>query len=108
VADAVQANLIKRRQSDAKRNAALPAHLDTSLAALVDYCDFRELQEIITLKANWPHFSGRFGDKEALNRRFDHVADLRNALRHSRVVGDITRQEGEAAIAWFNQTLGLV
>ena len=37
--------------------------------------------------------------------QFDQLAELRNGIRHSRAVTDITRKEGEAAILWFNQLL---
>ena len=46
---------------------------------------------------------GRFGNKEMLGRRFGQLADLRNGIRHSRSVDEITRKEGEAAILWFEQ-----
>jgi hypothetical protein len=31
------------------------------------------------------------------------LAELRNALRHTRTVDEITRKEGEAALIWFKQ-----
>jgi len=33
------------------------------------------------------------------------LANLRNSIRHSRAVDEITRKDGEAAIAWFEQVL---
>ena len=35
----------------------------------------------------------------------DQLADLRNCIRHSRAVDEITRKEGEAALLWFQQGL---
>jgi hypothetical protein len=107
VAEPVRENLLKRRLGDAKRNAFLPQRSDDALADLVEYCDFRELQEIVTSKANWAAFSSQFGDKDTLTTNFNHLADLRNSLRHSRNVGDVTLREGEAAIEWFKGLLGL-
>jgi hypothetical protein len=54
----------------------------------------------------WPHFEAAFANKEALAAKFDQLAELRNSIRHSRSVTEITRMEGEAAILWFNQVLG--
>jgi hypothetical protein len=38
--------------------------------------------------------------------RFNQLAELRNGIRHSRSVDEITRKEGEAAILWFNHVIG--
>jgi len=40
-----------------------------------------------------------------LNIKFDQLAELRNAIRHSRAVDEIKRKEGEAAILWFDKVL---
>jgi hypothetical protein len=37
--------------------------------------------------------------------RFDQLAQLRNGIRHSRTVDDVTRKDGEAALLWFKQVL---
>jgi hypothetical protein len=80
----------------------------TSLTRLLEYCDLRELQEIITSKSSWPVFESSFGTKESLNGRFGQLAELRNGIRHSRTVDEVTRKDGEAAVLWFNQVLGQV
>ena len=40
-----------------------------------------------------------------LNVRFAQLAELRNRLRHSRTVDDVTRKDGEVALLWFRQVL---
>ena len=79
-------------------------HYD-SLSGKLEYCDLRELQDVLTAKALWPRFEARFGSKEMLNVRFAQLAELRNRLRHSRPIDDVTRKDGEAAIIWFRQVL---
>jgi hypothetical protein len=37
--------------------------------------------------------------------RFGQLAELRNGIRHSRTVDEITRTDGEAALLWFRQIL---
>ena len=56
-------------------------------------------------KSLWPKFQPRFGRKETLIGKFDQLAELRNAIRHSRTADEITRKEGEAAILWFSKVL---
>lgn len=78
-----------------------------ALAKKLEYTDLRELQEIITSRAKWPSFENKFTNKEKLNMRFDQLADLRNSIRHSRTVTDILRQDGQAALLWFEFVLKL-
>lgn len=90
----------------AKKNAAIDPENYRALSGKLEFSDFRELQESITSKASWVHFESRFGNKETLNSKFGQLAELRNSIRHSRTVDEITRKEGEAAILWFNKVLG--
>jgi hypothetical protein len=43
--------------------------------------------------------------KEILVERFGQFAELRNCIRHSRAVDDVTRKLGETAVLWFRQVL---
>ena len=76
-----------------------------NLPARLEFADLRELQQIITSTATWARFEPRFVNKETLNAKFGQLAELRNGIRHSRAVDEITRKEGEAAILWFEQVL---
>jgi hypothetical protein len=87
------------------QNASLDAEQYKSLDNKLEYFDLRELQDTITGTAPWLQFEPRFGTKEALNAKFDQLAELRNSIRHSRAVSDIARKEGEAAILWFRKVL---
>ena len=90
----------------ARKNAALDGERYESLGGKLEYADLRELQDTITNKGLWHRFEERFTSKETLGRRFGQLADLRNGIRHSRSVDEITRKEGEAAILWFEQLNG--
>ena len=96
----------ERLQTAARKNAALDSERYESLPGKLEYADLRELQDTITSKALWQRFEGRFANKETLFKRFGQLADLRNGIRHSRSVDEVTRKEGEAAILWFQQVLG--
>lgn len=95
----------ERIQNDAKKNAAFDGDHYQTLRGKLEFCDLRELQDTLTSKALWPDFEHRFANKEALNTKFGQLADLRNGIRHARMVDEITKKEGEAAILWFQHTL---
>lgn len=88
-----------------KKNAALDADRYQTLSGKLEFFDIRELLETITSKALWERFEPRFTNKETLIAKFNQLAELRNGIRHSRTVDEITRKEGEAAILWFKQVL---
>lgn len=96
----------ERLQAAAKKNGALDLDYYQTLAGKLEYADLRELQDAILSKALWPLFETRFANKETLVKRFDQLAELRNGIRHSRTVDQITRKDGEAALLWFRQVLG--
>lgn len=77
----------------------------TSTLALLEFADLRELEQVIVGKALWPAFEARFGNKQQLSNRFSQLAELRNVLRHTRTLTDITRKDGQAAIGWFSEVL---
>jgi hypothetical protein len=89
----------------AKREPSDPAPARLDLAGLLEFLDLRGLEEAITSKLTWPDFAEIFPSKELLSTRFNQLAHLRNAIRHTRRVGDITRKDGEASLMWFEQVL---
>lgn len=95
----------ERIQRAAKKNAALDTERYQTLDGKLEFCDLRELQDTLTGKTLWSSFEPRFANKETLNAKFGQLAELRNGIRHSRTVDEITRKEGEAAILWFEQVL---
>jgi hypothetical protein len=95
-----------RIQSAERKNAVFDTQRYATLAGRLEYSDLRELQETIVGKPTWPLFEPRFANKDMLIIRFNQLAELRNGIRHSRAIDEITRKEGEAAILWFTQVLG--
>ena len=101
----VNQKIDERIQAATKRNAALNSEEFKKLCRRLEYSDLRELQDTILSKTLWPLFEPRFANKETLGAKFGQLANLRNCIRHSRSVDEITRKEGEAAILWFEQLL---
>lgn len=101
----VRQKLEERIQKAAKKNAAFDTERYQTLTGKLEFCDLRELQDAIASKATWKTFEPRFANKETLISKFGQLAELRNGIRHSRTVDEVTRKEGEAAILWFGQVL---
>jgi len=101
VQERVQDRLAAAARKLPKESALRLATLDGQL----EYFDLRELQEVITCKPLWPRFEPTFRTKEALAARFGQLAELRNAIRHSRTLTDVAIKDGEAAILWFDDML---
>ena len=84
----------ERIENAAKRNPALDIDKHQTLAGKLEYFDLRDLQDTITNKNLWDRFEPSFNTKEMLNAKFSQLAELRNSIRHSRAVDDITRKRG--------------
>ncbi len=95
----------ERVQRELKKNPSLDAKHMKSLAGRLEYADLRELQDAICGKDLWASFAPRFGTKEGLGGRFNQLAELRNAIRHSRTTTLVVQTDGKAAILWFEATL---
>lgn len=85
----------------ARKNPTMDDAHYATLAGILEYADLRELEDAISSKTNWSGFAELFRTKEQLANRFNQLAGLRNAIRHSRVVDEVTRMDGEAALTWF-------
>ena len=103
IPSSVRLNIEGRLQSALKRNPALDSADYESVEGKLQYADLRELQNIILNKEIWHRFEDKFLNKETTGIRFRQLADLRNSIRHSRQVDEITQKEGEAAILWFEK-----
>jgi hypothetical protein len=101
----VQQKADERISAIAKRNAAFYASDYQTLARKLEFCDLREIEDTITNKSLWPKFRDRFVNKEYLASKFNQLAELRNGIRHSRVLDQITQMEGEAGVIWFERVL---
>jgi len=101
----VREKVAGRVEAAVRKSPALDSDRHQTLTAQLEYFDLRELQDTITNKTLWPRFEARFGTREALAGRFTQLAELRNGIRHSRTVDDVTRKDGEAALLWFRQIL---
>ncbi len=101
----IRHQLDERIERALKKNSALDTNRYATLARKLEYADLRELQDVVVNRSLATLFSSWFTNKEMLVRRFDQLAELRNGIRHSRTVDEVTRKEGEAAVGWFRRVL---
>ena len=99
------ANVQDRIQRALRKNAALSADRFGKADGVLEHFDLREVQDTILSKGLWERFAERFKSKEALGQKFSQLADLRNSIRHSRTVDEVTLKEGEASVLWFRKVL---
>jgi hypothetical protein len=101
----IAARVNERIAAAVRRNPAVPNRDVESLAGRLQYFDLRELQDLIVTPALWPNFEATFGSKQVLETRCGQMAELRNVVRHTRTLDEVTRKDGEAALTWFTQVL---
>lgn len=101
----IQQKLKERVQTATRKNPALDQEYFNSLKGILEYADLRELEDIFVSENTWPNVENQFGSKGNMEVRFGQLAELRNSIRHSRTISEITSKDGEAAILWFEQAL---
>jgi hypothetical protein len=103
-----QSKNVKERIAQAvRKNAALDASNYQSLQSQMEYFNLLELRDIILDSSLWPTFKELYRNDAVLEGKFKQLATLRNAIRHSRTVDEVTRKEGEASIIWFTGVLAI-
>lgn len=97
----VSQKIADRLDNASRRSPAMDEEHYAMLTGMLEYADLRELQDIMTSRALWARFADGLGTKEQLGMRFNQLAGLRNAIRHSRSVDPVTHRDGQAALEWF-------
>jgi hypothetical protein len=95
----------ERLTSAVKKNVTIDPKKYKLLPYKLEFCDLRELADSISSKSLWKDFQPLFINKETFLGKFDQLAELRNGIRHSRTMTEITYMEGEAGILWFELLL---
>ncbi|MCR9126758.1 MAG: DUF262 domain-containing protein [Rhodobacteraceae bacterium] len=95
---------VRQRLNRAQRkNPGFDKDYHATIGGMLEFCDLQELKDIILAKTNWQTFSDTFMSKEDLSKRVDQLAEMRNGIRHSRTIDEISRKDGEAALLWFEK-----
>ena len=95
----------RRIENELKKNPSLSIESFNSIRKKLNYFDLQELCDVIISNKTWDIYEEKFRDKTQLMDKFRKLGDLRNGIRHSRGVDEVTMLEGQAAIIWFNKTL---
>lgn len=95
---------VRQRLDRAQRkNPAFDKDYYSTVGGMLEFCDLQELKDVILAKTNWQAFSNSFTSKEELSKRVNQLAEMRNGIRHSRTIDEISRKDGEAALLWFEK-----
>lgn len=103
----IQEKIKNNIEKEEKKNPGLIKPKTKEPSFLLQFSDLQELQGIIISKDNWVLVQDIFGTKETLAIEFNNLSGLRNPIRHSRQVDEVSYFKGLAAIKWFKQQLGL-
>jgi hypothetical protein len=103
--DHIAVKALERLEVAARKDPTRRIDSPPTLVEQLQYFDLRDLQELLTAKTTWQRFEPVFRNKDMLNMRFMQLAELRNAIRHSREVTGVMIKDGEAALLWFEETL---
>lgn len=95
----------KRIQNTLKKNPSLNSDDFKTTRKKLDYFDLQEYCDVIVSKSSWDSFEDRFKNKSLLIEKFSKLGELRNSIRHTRDVDEVTLLEGKAAIIWIDQLL---
>ena len=95
----------RRIENELKKNPSLSIESFNSIRKKLNYFDLQELCDVIISNKTWDIYEEKFRDKTQLMDKFRKLGDLRNGIRHSRGVDEVTMLEGQAAIIWFNKIL---
>jgi len=71
----------------------------------LSFCDVMDYYEIIVSRTNWSNFESRFVKKSELEKHFVNLKEYRNCIKHSRVMNNVTRKQGEASLEWIYSLL---
>jgi hypothetical protein len=103
----VQEKVIQRIDQYLKKYPQVDGSKFSGFREKLDYFDLQEYCKLMIQTNVWLYFEPSFKAKEQLQDRFSKLGELRNTIRHIRSVSDVVKLDGEAAIAWFNSTLGI-
>lgn len=107
IPSAIQEKINNAIEREEKKNPAMVSTKRESPEYLIQFTDLQELQAVFTAKSNWEGVKQLFGTKENLTSEFNNLSGLRNAIRHSRLLDEITLLKGQAAIKWFMMQLSI-
>jgi hypothetical protein len=88
-----------------KRNPSADPAQYLLLSGVLEFADLTELLDVLVARDMSGVFVDVFPTREALVAKFSQLGELRNGIRHSRSVSEITRKEGEAGILWFDAAI---
>ncbi len=101
----IQNNVNKRIQSFVRNHPNTSTDNFRDITNCLQFFDLMEYKDLISNGKYWDLFEKKFITKQLLEKHFGQLSNLRNTLRHSREMTELTLAEGNASIIWFNMAL---
>lgn len=76
-----------------------------TLKNAIEFADIEHLKLVILKESNWQYFEPIFKTKEATEKYFNQLSQIRHPLKHSRKLTDLVKLEGMVSIEWFKQVI---
>ena len=71
----------------------------------IEFTDIEHLKLVILKESNWEYFESIFKSKDATEKYFNQLSQIRHTLKHSRKMTELVKLEGMASIEWFSQVI---
>jgi len=107
IPSAIQNKVNQRVEGVLKKNPGLARDNFKDFRSMLPFFDLQEYLQIMINSTLWKRFEPIMRNKNELTIKFNQLSGLRNPIRHSRFLSEIDQKEGEAALLWFEEVLGL-
>jgi hypothetical protein len=102
---AILDKVARRIENTMKKNPSLTREDFFESRKKLDYFDLQEYCDFFVSSKGWELYEDIFRSKPQLMDKFSKLGELRNSIRHSRAIHEVTELEGKAAIIWFNEAM---
>lgn len=102
---AILDKVARRIENTMKKNPSLTREDFFESRKKLDYFDLQEYCDFFVSSRGWELFEDIFRSKSQLMEKFSKLGELRNSIRHSRAIHEVTELEGKAAIIWFSEAI---
>ncbi len=99
---------ITERIGQHERKNPVDAGRNWTPAEKLSFCNIMDYFSIMSTKANWSEFEGRFGSRTEVEKHFSQFNEYRNCIKHKRTMNNVTRKLGEASLEWLDSILSSV
>ena len=101
----VQEEVEKKIGSELRKRPEIGSARFIDAREKLNFCNVPDYLKVIVGKANWSYFEPTFHSQQAFQKHLTCFSDFRNAVMHNREITEVSRLEGQAALAWLSSVL---